>query len=1010
MSGALIPGFPGADPLSLADATIYVPTQRGARALEREIARAHGGQSVILPHIAPLGVLEPAAESENFEWPSADRIELKPAVGDLARRMALTGLVSGWGLALKGAIRRVDLDGRLDFDEGEPSLVAGTPAQALSLAGDLASLIDDMIIEGVPWEKLKTIVADACDPYWKITLDFLGIATSAWPKWLEERGLYDRAERTALAIEREMASLRSGASSHPTIIAGSTGTNRAVARLIGAIARAPRGAVVLAGLDQRLDDSAWASIGEDAEGASAGHPQAALRRLLARIEIAREDVTALSAPPPGLQARAALLSEALRPAESTDVWPSSRLSLGDGIGLGLAGASLVVADHEAEESLTIAIALREALETPGRRAALITPDPAIARRVAADLARWGVEVENSAGRTLGDTAAGVLARASLSASREFAPLSVSALLGQSHVRLGRSREAFVSAARAIDLSVLRVVLPPAGLRDLDGAFTMARAAAAGEHAHRAIKSLREADWRHAEALLADLAATLAPLRDLGRAPLTAFIAAHRDALDALVAPADLASLAGGEALSELLDEWTQASEEDFICGLGDYLAMVETLLAGYRAPPSLTGHPRIVLLGLLEARLLDFDLVVVAGLDETIWPPAARTDAFLNRTMRVDLGLSAPERRIGQTAQDFVAALGAAEVMIVRSRKRGGSPTVESRFLQRIGALVGEVAIGEARQRGDHYLTLARTLDRPVFTKPAERPEPRPPLALRPERLSVTRIETLRRDPYAIYAERILRLAPLGPIGAEIGPREMGDVWHAALEAFALAAPASESSQAANARLVAIAERIFAPLNADAAFRALRWPRICEAMGRFLDFDAGRRAASSKIWVEAEGKLEIALKDGASFMLTARADRIEEERGGHALVIDYKTGAPPGQSEVEVGFAPQLTLEAAMLIRGGFAKIGPLQAEGAVYLKLGGADGGRARPLKFKTLSFREVVERHYAGLKLLLDQFRDESTPYLSRPFPKYLARGDDYDHLARAQEWAAVSLGDKP
>jgi ATP-dependent helicase/nuclease subunit B len=1016
LAGELIPGFPSGGPLDLARATIYVPTRRAGAALAREIVAASGKTSLILPRIAPLGAFEPQTDFTAFEDPHTPRLEATPAVGELTRRLTLARLTRAWGEALRGAIRRVDAHGRIAFDESEPPLVAAGPAQAFALAGDLAALIDDMIIEGVAWERLDGLVADAFDPYWRITLDFLKIAVSAWPHWLAEHDLVDRATRAAQAVEREIQALSAGLSRGPTIIAGSTGTNRATARLIGAIAR--EGAVVLPDLDQELDDDAWTMIGavdDETAGAVAGHPQAALRRLLEQIGVARKDVTTLGAPPAALRARGRFLSEELLPAHPTHFWRRKRDDLGEAsISDALADVALIVADNENEEALALAVAMRSALETPGKTAALITPDPAIGRRVAAELARWGIEIENSAGRALGDTAGGVFARLTLAAARDFTPLSLAALLGHPLMRLGRAPDVLATEARALELGVLRAILPPLGLDDIEAAFSAAHAAAKSRHAHRALQSLGTRQLRGAEALLRDLAAALAPLRGLPpNAPLGDCLAAHRTALGALAAPDEAG--ADFDALDALFDEASDAAPESFLLGLADYAALFDRLLAGQRAPLEPGGHPRLAILGLLEARLLSFDLTLLAGLDETVWPPAAETDAFLNRPMRAKLGLSAPERRIGQTAHDFTAALGAREAVLSRAKKRRGSPTVASRFLQRIGAVAGEAAMARIEARGGHWLRLARALDRPDATLPIRRPEPRPKLDLRPKQLSVTRIEALRRDPYSIYAESILRLQPLAPIGAEAGPTEIGEVWPDALQKFTEGLVVELSPDEAREGLMAIARASFAPLLADPAFHALRWPRIVEGLEAFIAFDRERRELARAIWVEKTGRLEIPLSNGSHFTLTARADRIEQLREGGVAVIDYKTGVPPGVAEVQVGFAPQLTLEAAMVERGAFAEIPPAPVIEAIYLKLGGVDGGFTRLLKFKDATFAEVVESHFSGLKELLEQFSKESTPYLSRPHSKFAGRGADYDHLARVKEWSATggfaaAAGDAP
>ncbi|HTZ68250.1 MAG TPA: PD-(D/E)XK nuclease family protein, partial [Roseiarcus sp.] len=427
-------------------------------------------------------------------------------------------------------------------------------------------------------------------------------------------------------------------------------------------------------------------------------------------------------------------------------------------------------------------------------------------------------------------------------------------------------------------------------------------------------------------------------------------------------------------------------------------------LAAARAPPASGGHPRLMILGLLEARLLSFNCVLLAGLDETVWPPAVETDAFLNRPMRAALGLSAPERRIGQTAHDFVAALGAGEAILSRAKKRSGEPTVASRFLQRMAAAAGAEAMKAPEARGECYLALARALDRPAGLEPQRRPAPRPPVELRPKGLSVTRIETLRRDPYAIYAEYILRLKALEGVERGIDPRETGMAWHAALQEFVEAYPSGALPANARERLLAIARACFAPLRDDPAF-ALHWPNIEKGLDFFLAFEREARGAVAQIWVERQGAIAVPLAGGEPFKLSARADRIDVLHSGGVRLIDYKSGAPPSAKEVKAGFSPQLTLEAAMLRQGGFEGLPSLDAEEAIYLKLGGAQGGEEKHAGGKGENIGELAEQHFAGLQMLLGAFACEETPYLSRPFPKFAPRFSDYDHLARVKEWSATA-----
>ncbi len=1014
VDGELIEGFPGSSgPLALAGATVYVPTQRAAAALAEALLAASGGESVLLPRIAPLGAFEPEDAATFFDPASEDapRPGVPPGVGALARRHALALLVRKWGQALEGAICGADAD-RLLFDRERPALVASSPAQAYALAADLAALIDDMTIEGVDWRRIETLAPEEYDRYWRITLDFLKIAFAHWPEWLRDNGLVDRAKRTALLVEAEIKALETGARRGPTIIAGSTGANRATAELIAAIARSEAGAVVLPALDMHLDEVAWNMIGAcgDAPQGLAGHPQALLHRLIGRIGVRRGDVRTLGAPPACAAARSAFLSEALRPADSTDLWRRREAALAPtAVAAALAGVSIIVAENETEEALALAIAMREVLETPGKTAALVTPNPSIARRVSAELARWGVEVEDSAGRTLGQSEAGALARLVLKAAVDLRPINVQALAVHSAARFGRARAECERAVRALELGIFRAA-PLLSLDELDKAFAAARAASGDRRVHRAIRSIDDGRRAAGESLARDLVAALDPLRArCASAPLREWLLMHRGALDAVLAApeGDRSAPHGLDALAALMDDWREAAGDGFACTLAEYAALFDEALAGVRAPPAPGGHPRLRILGLLEARLLSFDRALIAGLDELVWPPAVDTDPFLNRPMRAQLGLSPPERRIGQTAHDFLSALGAPEAILSRATKRGGEPTVPSRFLQRIGAAGGADALRAAEQRGEAYLRYARALDRPEAVAPAKRPAPCPPVELRPRQLSVTRIETLRRDPYAIYAESILRLQPLDAVERELGAREAGEAWHAALQDFAERYPSGPLPPEARQSLVRLSRARFSTLLEDPAFEGLNWPNIEKAIDFVLAFEARNRVAIERIWVERQGKIVFPLNDGAPFALTARADRIDALSIGGATLIDYKSGSPPSVKEVNAGFAPQLTLEAAILMRGGFEGLPKMTPARALYLKLGGPSGGEERDAAGAKAAIPELADKHFAELEALLNAFAEPDTPYLSRPFPKFAGRFSDYDHLARVREWSAAGDG---
>jgi ATP-dependent helicase/nuclease subunit B len=544
------------------------------------------------------------------------------------------------------------------------------------------------------------------------------------------------------------------------------------------------------------------------------------------------------------------------------------------------------------------------------------------------------------------------------------------------------------------------------MKRLEDLLVAAQRAAASRHAHPAAKKISPQQWTGVGRLVEHIEAGLALLREhKSTTDLPAWVEKHRRVIDAIraggedVAPADDA-----DALHALFDEFAAAPAPKMRFDLESYSAFFDRIAQERMLRGRPSAHPRLQILGLLEARLLGADVVLLGGLDETIWPPAANTDAFLNRPMRQALGLTPPERRIGQTAHDFTMAMGAGEVVISRALKRGGAPTIASRFLQRLEALAGDDIAG-CRERGNRLRDLARGIDHPAAINKIARPAPRPPIGLRPTRLSVTRIETLRRDPYSIYAEAILRLKAFEPLDFEPGARERGTHMHKALEEFTLAHRIGALPRDARERLIALLRDKLTDFDHDADFQAFDWPRIEKAVGFYLGYESERRPLLQAILVEQRGEITIALDDGSSFTLSAEADRIEIAQDGSIRVVDYKTGTPPGLEEVRVGFAPQLTLEAAMIAEGAFAEIGAREANEALYLKLGGAEGGKQLPLDWskKKIKFVDVVARHRRELVRLLNQFRMQETPYLPRPFPKYASKFGNYDHLARVKEWSA-------
>jgi ATP-dependent helicase/nuclease subunit B len=996
-NGTLVPNFPGPDPLALSTATVYLPTRRACRAAGELFLDTLRCDAAVLPRFVALGDID----EDELAFSSASgaaSLDLPDSMEKLERRLLLARLIAHWA-------RTPEVQGA----HGAP-LVARTPAAALTLADELARLIDDMITRQVPWHRLDELVPDRFDPYWQLSLRFLKIAREAWPEILAERGLIEAAERRDRLLVAEAMRLTE-APSGPVIAAGSTGSMPATAALLTAIAALPSGALVLPGLDTELDRDSWECIAGRAETSEREavppvlvHPQFAMHMLLRRIGMDRELVVSLGE---AGRARGRLVSEAFRPAATTELW-THRLQH-DLIGEALAGVTVIEAANAEEEADAIAVALREAIEDPDARVALVTADRALARRVAAALSRWNVKCEDSRGRSLDETPAGVFARlAAAAALGGLAPVTLLALLNHSLFRLGAAAGGHARAVAVLERALLRGPAPRPGCAGLAHALAAFGRERANLHRRDPRAGLTDAELDMAAALIERLAGALAPLEKLGAAQRSfgAISARHREVVAALgtdnTGGVPASADEDGAALAELFEEIAaREAADDLVLAPHDYPDLFRTAAAGRSIRSTRESGARVHILGPLEARLQSFDALVVGGLVEGSWPPETHSDPWLSRPMRQELGLDLPERRIGLSAHDFAQCLGAERTVLTRAAKLAGAPTVASRFVQRLAAVAGEIRWDEALARGTRYLTLARTLDCAARVAIAA-PAPKPPRAARPTYITVTDVEHWLRDPYTIYAKHVLRLTPLDPVNTPPGARDRGNLIHNAIgdftQKFAEALPPNAVEE-----LLRIGRERFGPLEDFPEARAFWWPRFLRTASWFIGWEAARRAGLAQSRAEIRGEITIPLGE-RSFRLACRADRIDRLTNGQYVIVDYKTGEVRSEKQVRTGLAPQLTLEAAILRNGGFPEIpGGASVAELTYVQLkGGEPAGEDKTIAFTEGTPDTQADHALRCFTTLVTRFESEDQPFRSLVHPMWKARYGDYDHLARVKEWS--------
>ena len=963
-------------PDALSQAVVLTPTRRGARALAQAFVRAGGGRALLLPQIRALGDLD---EGEPPFEPGEVAADLPPAVSPLRRRFELARLVAEHGEALG---RRPDA------------------AAALDLADALAGFLDSAAIEEVDARaRLPGLVPDELAEHWRRSADFLALALEAWPARLAELGLTDVTQRRTALLRALAAQWRAAPPEHPLIAAGSTGTAPATADLLAVVAQAPRGAVVLPGLDLEVAPEVWALLpGPEGEA----HPQGAIARLLDRASVALGEVRSWPGSEPKhdrAAARVRVVAEALRPASATSDWlqliadfERDRATTGlDPVIEGLAGLHTLSARNEEDAAAQAAVLLREVLETPGKTAALVTPDAALARRVSARLARWGILVDNSAGVSLARLPAGLLM--TLLARLAADPLDPATLLATAKHPLA------LMGLKASQLDFARRRFEREGLRGPRPAGWAALAEALKEQPEAlALQTALQAAIDHAAAPFA-----------AGPAEAPSAVRALAEAMERLATDADgrLGELwggPGGEAAASLVASLAEDGAGLPPATAGGFAQLVESLVNQETVRAGGEAHPRLQILGAIEARLVRADRLVLAGLEEGTWPRPTALDPFLSRPMRAALGLPPPERRTGLSAHDFAQAASAPEVYLLHAERRGGQPAVKSRWLWRLETLArGAKAPLPARPE---IAAWARALDAPApeTTRellPAPRPAPTPPVEARPREMGVTRVEEWLRNPYATYARYVLKLKPLPRPDESVEGRLRGDAVHRAFEAFS-AVPDPEA-QAFERLLIDALTKAGLPPRRMARERPLARRLAAWAQG----FERERREGARHL-TEQRGSLVIAAPH-APFTVTAKADRIEVRAQG-ADVLDFKTGAAPTAPQVRSGFAPQLTLTAAILDGGGFTELGPTPPGALLYVRV----TGRRIPAEVHRRGepggeSAEMGRAALAGLAAHVARYDDPATAYRAWTAPQFMGqRGGDYDRLARLWEWHVMGEGE--
>ena len=944
------------DDFALTKMRVLLPTRRAGRELRDAFLGLSKGKPLLLPRLQPIGDVD-AEEIELYLSGYGEiGFDIPPAISSIERQFLLAPLIQ----------------------KKDPSL--GLDA-ALSLASELARLIDNVHTEDLDFKGLQDIVPSTLATHWQKTLEFLEIITNYWPLILAERGQIDPADRRNRLLKSLATLWRDHPPESPIIAAGSTGSIPSAGELLKTIATLPQGVVILPGLDLNLDADSWDAITDT-------HPQATMRNLLNRMDKSRANVKLWPEAEGHSSHRADLVRSVMRPADSFGVADHDALTSG------LKDLNIIETATPREEAAVIALAIRETLETPQKTACFVTPDRTLARRVMTALHRWGIEVDDSAGGALATTGSSTFLVSLLRVVEEnFAPLELLDFLKHDYQRLISKDDVGES-----ERYMLR------GPRPAEGIAGLYRRLSLIERNTEGLTSIVKS--------LDDCFASVLKFKT-GNYPLNEFCQGILEAAEHLSGGKEFF---WGRPESNAISNFVAS-----VMGYADLLPTMELRIFGGVFRELLTAenyrsddepHRRILILGQLESRLINRDVMILGGLNEGTWPREAGHDPWMSRPMRQKFGLPPADRSTGLAAHDFAEHTSSSTVFITRSLKTDGTATVPARWIQKLRTLLHAQGIATDWSTGNRYLQWVKTIDSPASSTPlyASIPEPKPPVASRPEKLSATWIEKWMKNPYRVYAEKILKLRILNPVDQDTLHAQRGSFVHDVLLEFVQKYP-HQMPDDSIAIILKIGERRLSELENIATHWYYWWPRFERLVTWFVDEETKWRQDALP-WIQEEtGQVEVYNNPatGRKFMLTAKADRIDRIKTGGAAIMDYKTGAIPSLYKIKNGSAPQLPIESFILGQGGYKDV-QIEPKLMVYWKLSGShsSAGEVKPLH--QIDMAEMVPATEDGLYTLIKAFEDAEIPYIARAIGGRLYDDERaYAHLARTAEWSSGEGADE-
>ncbi len=963
----------GETPEHLADLHILLPTRRAVRMMADIFLDLTNGAPMILPRLRAVADID---DAELELWVhGATRIlpDIHPAISNIERQAVLTQMLQ----------------------KRDPTL---NYARASGMARALGELMDRVADEDLSLDAMDHLVPSEYAAHWQLTVEFLSILRTVWPTYLEDRKLQNATTRRSLLLRTLAAHWAAHPPASPIWIAGVTGSLPAVADLMRVIANCPNGHVILSGFDPSISDDAK----EDLQ-----HPHYQTHQTLSRLSISPHDVRVWPEYPLDTAdkrdvARGEFWNHVLCTNIASDRWTElkhapNRTEFGDV----LSGLRLISCKNRPQEARIIAAAARHILSDQNARLAIVTPDRALAQDIISACARFKIDVNDSAGDVLSDTA-----------PARFMFLCLKTVMGGYHPvdLLSLLRDPFFNPSllsrEAMDRidRLSRGVRPPA---HVDGLMA------------ELIRRGQDAKYPVRDALSTDDQDQLAHIFSICSNFERTFCQDNLSVLDRIRAHITLAEQLSAHDDHDVSALWTEDDGitlarffQDLLASADmlpkivdrDYVDFLADMMSGIRVNARGVGHPRLALLGIFESRLISCTHVILAGMNEGIWPQGPRIDPWLSRRMRQDFGLPLDDIQTGRMAHDFLQLVRRNQVIMTRSEQLNGEITVSSRWWQRLETVIHALGYNPQSLAADDLVAWVGARDAAQKTKNIKvmRPMPTPPCHLRPRKISATNIDLLIKNPYAFYARHILRLFPLDGYDMDVDGRIRGIILHRVTEKFISSFQGDLPGLFAPQILEILSDVLRVEIH-DPVVRATLWPRLERVLLNFLDQEKDWRSQGfSSRFLEQKWHLNLDIQ-GEPYTITARFDRLDQHRDGAYALVDYKTSASiPSKKDALNGAAAQIPIE-IWLARDGKNQNMAEDSKGMplAYALLWPISARKFDLHPWDKTDVEALCQIAARDVPRILSAYHNDHTPYLPVPDPSLAPDFDDYTHLARRAEW---------